>query len=160
LPVEKAESNENDDDKTFQELTKHLNIKKEKDEENFDTYNEKETQEDGKVSWNVYTNFLKSVKNVPLVIFVLFLRVLNQSITSFIDYFVAQWVNWEESIGHNSHVTAHLSNTTDLKIHQENISRERQQYIDIYIGLICALIFAIFCAEFSFFYSLLRLVLK
>jgi ABC-type multidrug transport system fused ATPase/permease subunit len=153
LPVEKSEAQEKDIDEEFKELTKHINVKKEEEPE---IYNEKETQAVGKVRLEVYKKYLKSVQNIPLVIFVLFLRVLNQSIASFIDYFVAQWVNWEESIAQHSNSSVSINDTVISNEDMDGINQKRQQYINIYIGIICVFIFVILNAEFSFFYSLLR----
>lgn len=153
LPVEKSNTQEKDVDEDFKELTKHINVKKEEEPE---LYTEKESQAVGKVKLEVYKKYLKSVQNIPLVIFVLFLRVLNQSIASFIDYFVAQWVNWEESVANHSNNSVIINDTVILNGDLDEISQKRQQYINIYIGIICIFIFVILNAEFSFFYSLLR----
>lgn len=153
LPVEKSNAQEKDVDEDFKELTKHINVKKEEEPE---LYTEKESQAVGKVKLEVYKKYLKSVQNIPLVIFVLFLRVLNQSIASFIDYFVAQWVNWEESVANHSNNSVIINDTVILNGDLDEISQKRQQYINIYIGIICIFIFVILNAEFSFFYSLLR----
>lgn len=153
LPVENSEDTESSE-KYFQELTKHL---KAKSSEEFESYNEKESQEVGKVSWEIYKNYVKSIQNIPLVICVLFLRVLNQAIASFIDYFVAQWVNWEESLARNSTSSTSVNDTIMLNDENGNeIDQKRQQFINIYIGIICIFIVVILKAEFSFFYSLLR----
>ena len=62
LPVEKSAAQEKDVDKVFQEITKHINIKNEEEEP--ESYNEKETQEVGKVSIYCYmaTRFWRSQK--------------------------------------------------------------------------------------------------
>jgi ABC-type multidrug transport system fused ATPase/permease subunit len=137
-------------------------------EDEEESYNEKETQGVGKVRMNVYKNYIKSVQNIPLVIFVIFLRVLNQAIASFIDYFVAQWVNWEESLATNSSESSIAIANDTLKFEKivnilnndtvdvDDIEQRRQQWINIYIAVICTFIVVILKAEFSFFYSLLR----
>lgn len=152
LPVE--DSDPKAEDKEFQEITKHFTVKKE--EESQETYAEKETQEEGKVSWNVYKNYIMAVQNIPLVVFVLILRVLNQSIASFIDYFVAQWVNWEESVGHQTNHTVDVNDTAIFPQDFSEIDDKRQQFINMYIIIICVFIVIIINAEFSFFYSLIR----
>jgi ABC-type multidrug transport system ATPase subunit len=138
---------DNHDEKNKKEdvLIDKVEAKKSTEKEG-EAFEEKETQEVGKVSFDVYKNYMKAIKNVPLVIIVLSLRVINQSIASFIDYFVAQWVNWEESVSKN-----------DTTLSQdENIDDGRQFYITVYIVIICSFIFIIFNAEFTFFYALLR----
>lgn len=129
---------------------------KKTNEKEIESFEEKESQVVGKVSFDVYKNYLKSIKNIPLVVVVLSLRVINQSIASFIDYFVAQWVNWEESVSHkNISNETTLTNDTTLSDAQ-NVDNERQFYIYVYMITICSFIVIIFNAEFSFFYSLLR----
>lgn len=118
----------------------------------------KETQEAGKISMSVYKKYFSSIKSIPLVIIVLALRVVTQSVASFIDYFVAQWVNWEESIvdraGANS---TDISNSTDESVNQINLNDQtRQSFVNYYIGIISIFVVMILNAEFSFFYALLR----
>jgi ATP-binding cassette, subfamily C (CFTR/MRP), member 4 len=150
LPIENTENEEEKVDKNFQELTKHINEK----HEELESYEEKESQEEGKVSFQVYKNYFKSIKSLPLVILVLSLRVINQFIASFIDFFVAQWVNWEESVAS----TQIYIPANDTEVITENLSIEetRQNYINIYVIIICVFIVIIIKAEFSFFYAFLR----
>lgn len=154
LPSANNEENKEIDDK----VTENLKSKPTKllDEE-LESFEEKESHEMGKVRLDVYKHYIKSIKNIPLVIFVLFLRVLNQSIASFIDYFVAQWVNWEESVASQIKFNNETGNVTLEQNNEEtSIDDDRQRFINIYLAIICAFIVIIFKAEFSFFYSLLR----
>lgn len=116
---------------------------------------EKENQEEGKVSRDVYKKYFKAVKSIPLVIFVLSLRIINQAIASFIDYFVAQWVNWEESIA-----TSKLSeNATSLKETENDsnlVVQERQSFVNIYLAITICFVCATLLAQFSFFHALIR----
>lgn len=157
LPVEEKTQDEKDEiDREFQKNTKHVKIAEAEEPE---SYNEKESHESGEVSWEVYKNYMKSIQNIPLVILVLFLRVLNQAIASYIDYFIAQWVNWEESVvARNSTVLANdtLTIEDNESINNGDIEQRRQELIYIYIAIICTFIVIILNAEFSFFYSLLR----
>lgn len=153
MPVEnKKESDEIDEDNSKKVAKKAKKLEEEEPE----SYEEKETQEVGKVHFDVYKNYLKSIKNIPLVIFVLSMRVINQSIASFIDYFVAQWVNWEESVASKNKLINETVNTTLPNIEENSIDDDRQRFINIYLIIICSFIVIIFKAEFSFFYSLLR----
>ena len=112
---------------------------------------EKEGHEVGKVNFSVYKNYFSAVKSLPLVIFILLFRVLCQSIASFIDYFIAQWVNWEES------VTSIEQQSNDTVTGEElDVDETRQFYINVYIIIICSFIVIILKAEFSFFHALLR----
>lgn len=111
---------------------------------------QRESQEGGTVSVNVYKKYFQAIKSIPLVIFVLSLRVINQSIASFLDYFVAQWVNWEESIK-KENATA-LNSTESSQSNDET----RQSFVNFYIVTIVVFIVVILNAEFSFFYSLIR----
>lgn len=119
---------------------------------------EKESQEGGTVNMSVYVKYFKSIKSVALVIVVLSLRVINQSIASFIDYFVAQWVNWEESIA-MSKLQSNVSNgnSTDGSVIQTSLNDEkRQSFVNYYIAVIVIFVILILNAEFSFFYALIR----
>lgn len=119
---------------------------------------QRESQEGGTVSVNVYKKYFQAIKSIPLVIFVLSLRVINQSIASFLDYFVAQWVNWEESIGREKSAKNFTAlNSTDSSITQSSLNDEtRQRFVNFYIVTIVVFIVVILNAEFSFFYSLIR----
>jgi ATP-binding cassette, subfamily C (CFTR/MRP), member 4 len=112
---------------------------------------EKEGQEVGSVGMRIYKKYFSAVKSLPLVIFVLLLRVGNQAIASFIDFFVAQWVNWEESI-----TTAKLNANITNNEFNDNDDETRQNYINFYIFMIVIFIVTIIFAEFSFFYALIR----
>lgn len=118
----------------------------------------KESQEAGQISMAVYKKYFSSIKSIPLVIFVLALRVITQSIASFSDYFVAQWVNWEESIVDRAGANAtETFNSTDESVNQTDLSHEtRQSFVDYYIIIIVTFVVLILNAEFSFFYALLR----
>lgn len=111
---------------------------------------EKEGQEVGSVSASIYKKYFSAVKSLPLVIFVLALRVGNQSVASFIDFFVAQWVNWEESLT-TQRIAANLTETFSA-----NDDDTRQSFINYYILIIVIFIVSIIIAEFSFFYALIR----
>ncbi|CRK87082.1 CLUMA_CG000826, isoform A [Clunio marinus] len=147
------------EDKSVDELTKML-----LDEIETKPEEEKELQEGGTVSLNVYKKYLKSIQSIVLVIFVLALRVINQGIASFIDYFVAQWVNWEESVASDS--KTNLSNNNNLtEIHNFTLTlddetslvdEQRQNFVNYYIIIIVTFVVTILMAEFSFFYALLR----
>lgn len=119
---------------------------------------EREAQEGGTVSLTVYKKYFEAIKSIPLVIFMLFLRVINQSIASFLDYFVAQWVNWEESIAtEKSNGEVNILNSTDSSISQSSLIDEtRQSFVNYYIITIVVFIVVILNAEFSFFYALIR----
>lgn len=120
---------------------------------------EKENQEVGKVSLDVYKKYFAAVKSSPLVIWVMFTRIICQAIASSIDYFVAQWVNWEESIaipkqnGENDTIPNDSTfNATENGTHEET----RQSFVNYYIIIVCIFVVVILNAEFSFFYALLR----
>ena len=76
------------------------------------------------------------------------LRVINQAIASFIDYFVAQWVNWEKLLDGSAVNNTEESNSL--------IDEKRQSFVNYYIIIIIAFVILILNAEFSFFYSLIR----
>ena len=145
------ESKENDPLLTATLPEKKENISKKPEEE-------KENQEAGTVSFQVYKKYFKSIQNLSLVIFVLALRVINQAIASFIDYFVAQWVNWEESLAveRQAHNLTNSSFTNNSVIQSNLVEDKRQSFVTYYVIVISVFVVCILNAEFSFFYSLIR----
>jgi ABC-type multidrug transport system fused ATPase/permease subunit len=118
---------------------------------------DRESQEEGTVSLEVYKKYFKAIQSLPLVIFVLVLRVINQAVASFIDYFVAQWVNWEESLASEKQLYGSATNTTeDSAAASTSIDDKRQSFVNYYIMIIVIFVILILNAEFSFFYSLIR----
>lgn len=122
---------------------------------------EKENQEVGKVSLDVYKKYFAAVKSSPLVIWVMLMRIVCQAIASSIDYFVAQWVNWEESIATTKSFDEVLddegpiNSTLNATVNDSN-NETRQSFVHYYIIIVCIFVVVILNAEFSFFYSLLR----
>lgn len=122
---------------------------------------EKENQEVGKVSLDVYKKYFAAVKSSPLVIWVMLMRIVCQAIASSIDYFVAQWVNWEESIATTKSFDEVLDDegpinyTLNATVNDSN-NETRQSFVHYYIIIVCIFVVVILNAEFSFFYSLLR----
>jgi hypothetical protein len=53
--------------------------------------NRQESQTIGKVGFDVYKGYFKSVDNILMVFFVGLLFILAQMATSGVDYFIAQW---------------------------------------------------------------------
>ena len=118
----------------------------------------KETQGAGTISMSVYKKYFGSIKSSPLVVLILALRVIVQAVASFSDYFVAQWVNWEESLVEHANSTETLDlNSTDDSVSHKNLNDEtRQSFVNYYIAIILVFVVLILNAEFSFFYALLR----
>lgn len=103
---------------------------------------EKEKQAEGTVDVTVYKRYFQSVGNFAIVAFVLTLLVICQAIASGIDYFVAQWVNWEES--------------AIVKQQNEAIDDDRQYYVVFYSILMVSFVAIVFTSDFSFFYMCIR----
>lgn len=146
LPAEETQHSEQDNPKEQDPTKMLLNKESEEPEE------EKETQERGTVNFKLYTSYLKSIESLPLVIYVIILKLLSQGVTSYIDYFVAEWVNWEESLTSNG--TLSLNET--ILSSPNTVSDDRQFYIYTYSILMLVFVILIFNAEFSFFYAFLR----
>lgn len=136
---------------TLLERIKSINDNDSKPEE------EKENQEEGTVNLEVYKKYFKSIKSIPLGIFVLSLRVFCQAIASSLDYFVAQWVNWEESlVAQNAGVNSTSNFTDDSIIQTDLVDEKRQSFINYYIFIVVLFVVVILNSEFSFFYALIR----
>ena len=146
LPAEETRHSEQDIPKDQDPSIKLLNKESDGPEE------EKETQERGTVNFKLYTSYLKSIESLPLVIYVIILKLFSQVVTSYIDYFVAEWVNWEESLPSNG---TFLLNET-ISNAQSSVSDDRKLYIYTYSVLMLVFVILIFNAEFSFFYAFLR----
>uniref|UniRef100_A0A1B0DCY7 Uncharacterized protein n=1 Tax=Phlebotomus papatasi TaxID=29031 RepID=A0A1B0DCY7_PHLPP len=125
---------------------------------------EKEEQAVGSVKWTVYLAFFKFVRNKCMIITTLSLFVLAQLAMTGTDYFVAQWVNWEESLnllnttGFNLTDTLFsylesLGNATDLLaiISPDHESAIRRQYQITYGVLMAILTYLVIQRNFVFF---------
>lgn len=153
MPSDDAQEKNENDEKTLSPLMRSLSMK----DEDAKPEEVNENQEAGKVNLDVYKKYFKAIKNIPLVIWVLSLRVICQAIASFIDYFVAQWVNWEESVveaARNNNSTAF--NSTDNITQTSHIEETRQSFVNYYIIIIVVFVIVILNAEFSFFFALIK----
>lgn len=129
---------------------------------------EREVQAEGSVDFKVYKGYFKAVGSNLIVAIVLFLRVVCQAAASGIDYFVAQWVNWEEEaavraenatlISMNSSYSLDLYNSTNLNSTtvMDELAKERMQYVTFYAIIMASFVVIIFKSEFSFFYMCMR----
>lgn len=155
-----------DEDKfDFQKFTAHTeptNLDQEKQVE------EKESQGEGAVDMSVYKTYITAINSWIWILFISVFILLAQVAISSVDYFVAQWVNWEESLGHVNKSVVHLKENQTIEdlldinvLHQlqaeANNEPERQQYILIYAILIAIFIYLIVQRTFSFFYVCLRI---
>uniref|UniRef100_A0A1B0EXV1 Uncharacterized protein n=1 Tax=Phlebotomus papatasi TaxID=29031 RepID=A0A1B0EXV1_PHLPP len=124
---------------------------------------EKETQAIGSVSLSVYKSYFKSVDNLCFILFVFVAFILSQIAISGTDYFVAQWVNWEESLVRDDMNSTNIltTNATELS---ENATEEvqivpvateedatRERYMIIYGSLMVVLLYLVIQRTFSFF---------
>lgn len=139
-------------DKDFQKLTAHseqVNLNQEKQEE------EKESQGEGQVSMSVYKSYIAATDSCVWIFLISVLVVLAQIAVSGVDYFVAEWVNWEESLGPK---TAVLQENQTIEANSAaSHEDERQRYILIYTILIGFFVYLILQRTFSFFYVCLRI---
>uniref|UniRef100_A0A182Q496 Uncharacterized protein n=1 Tax=Anopheles farauti TaxID=69004 RepID=A0A182Q496_9DIPT len=56
----------------------------------------KESQLTGRIGWRVYKSFFKAVESNVLLALAVVLFLMAQASMSGIDYYISQWVNWEE----------------------------------------------------------------
>lgn len=115
---------------------------------------EKESQDLGKVGIGIYMKYFSAIKSVPLLIFITILRLLCQFAFSFVDWFVAYWVNFEESLSQRNQ-TENVNSSTFFSI-LPGQEATRDDYINTYILSIVVLIVVVLLAQYSFFYSLIR----
>jgi ABC-type multidrug transport system fused ATPase/permease subunit len=102
----------------------------------------KETLEAGSVQFEVYLSYMKAVKNPVLVALVIVFMIIAQAASSGVDYFVAIWVNWEESL-----IVPLFRRTTE---------EIRDRYVMVYGILVAILVYMTLQKTFSFFYLCLR----
>ncbi|EDS30176.1 multidrug resistance-associated protein 1 [Culex quinquefasciatus] len=142
---------ENKFEKDFQKLTAHsekVNLDQEKQEE------VEESQGEGSVSMSVYKTYITAIGSCGWIFFISVLVVLAQVAVSGVDFFVAQWVNWEESLG--LEVIEQSENGTTIEPPADH-SEERQRYVLVYSILIGFFVYLILQRTFSFFYVCLRI---
>ncbi|XP_040165805.1 multidrug resistance-associated protein 4-like [Anopheles arabiensis] len=71
----------------------------------------KESQLTGRIGWRVYKSFFAAVESNLLLLMAAVLFLLAQASMSGIDYYISQWVNWEE---YSSALERLRSNITEL----------------------------------------------
>jgi ATP-binding cassette, subfamily C (CFTR/MRP), member 4 len=155
-----TESAEGEGDAKVKETTAANNAG-ETEEKSFEKQEEEqEHQSTGTVNWGVYRTYFKAVNSYfyTAVIFLLF--VLAQVAVSSVDYFVAQWVNWEESVAvvRSDNLTEPIDVTMNsTKIEIDENDDERQRYIYIYAILMGLFTYLIVHRTFAFFHLCLRI---
>lgn len=142
----------------------------------------KEYQETGAVNLRVYKNYFKAVNSNMWIFSVFFLCLLAQVTYSGVDMFVAEWVNWEESLGTIGHFleefalyvgdlfgldeTSPASNQTlaSNNTHKSNetttnmsVDVVRQRFIIVYSIIMVVLAYLSVHRTFAFFYIGLRI---
>ncbi|XP_055678762.1 ATP-binding cassette sub-family C member 4-like [Lutzomyia longipalpis] len=125
---------------------------------------EREEQIIGSVKWSVYLAFFKFIQNKCIIAVTICLFILTQLALTGTDYFVAQWVNWEESLnllnttGFNLTDTLFsylesLGNVTELLtiVSPDYEAATRRQYQIIYGVLMGILTYLVIQRNFMFF---------
>lgn len=103
---------------------------------------EKEATAYDPVSLSIYKRYFQSVGSTFLVVIILLFRAILQTVASGIDYFVSEWVNWEES--------------ADLKLQTAGIEKDREGYVIVYSVLMFTFMIIVFNSNFSFFYMCMK----
>uniref|UniRef100_A0A336M188 CSON010264 protein n=1 Tax=Culicoides sonorensis TaxID=179676 RepID=A0A336M188_CULSO len=141
----------------------------------------KENQEIGAVTFQVYKRYFGAVNSKGWIFTVFLLCLLGQAIYSGVDMFVAQWVNWEESLGAAGHFLEELAlyigqlfglndNLNFLQSSNETLQNVttksegelpadeiRQRFIIVYSILMVILAYLSIHRTFAFFYLGLRI---
>lgn len=107
---------------------------------------------EGSVKLEVYQKYLKSIDSIIKVVFILLLFVIAQVATSGLDFFVAQWVNWEESTINHSNNS--MTDNSTIIAEKENIQEQRSQYLIAYTCLAVAFIYTVTHRNMAFFIQL------
>ncbi|XP_031635556.1 multidrug resistance-associated protein 4-like [Contarinia nasturtii] len=114
----------------------------------------KENQVIGSIKFRTYKTFFKAAQSNIFVIIVFILFIVAQCAWSGADFFLSEWVNWEEKIIKNNETKVPLQRTTS---NESSIKENREFLIMMYtsimvIGTICYL-----CRSFSFYRMCLRI---
>lgn len=143
---------------------------------------EKETQITGNVGFDTYKQYFKAVRSWLFIFFVAFLFIGAQTAISSVDYFVAKWVNWEETVSLASvNKTLEASNNTKLALpsntsfeqpedamiarfanmstapfEAQEVTEKRNFYIQTYSIAILLVLFLVLQRTFCFFQMCLR----
>lgn len=120
-----------------------------------------EQQGRGAVSWSVYKQFINSVQNRYYIMGIVMFFVLAQMGLTGLDFFVAQWVNWEEAIA-----TRHTEERNATTLHDRprtNVTTEaieegirRDGYVMWYAILMAVSTYIYIHRTFAFFSMCLR----
>ncbi|XP_058060768.1 uncharacterized protein LOC131211356 [Anopheles bellator] len=136
----------------------------------------KESQLTGQVGWRVYRSFFQAVESNLLLALAVALFLLAQASMSGIDYYISQWVNWEEYVSALERLRANVTavvpeegtgNATDpllpipAKLAGSIFTRmSRHEYILTY-GIAMLLMFGLSLSRsFLFFYVCLRATIR
>uniref|UniRef100_A0A182MWL7 Uncharacterized protein n=1 Tax=Anopheles culicifacies TaxID=139723 RepID=A0A182MWL7_9DIPT len=79
----------------------------------------KESQLTGRIGWRVYKSFFVAVESNLLLVLAIVLFLLAQASMSGIDYYISQWVNWEEYL---SALERFQSNRTEMGTDRNTMS--------------------------------------
>lgn len=149
-------------DQKFARLTSHSETIEEFEEPE----EEREINAVGSVKFEVYKSYFKSVKSVVFLTFTFSLFLIAQMAASGLDFFVAMWVNWEESLipidavpaFSSSNVTelvldVGLNETTSTTVLVEDVldNKTRMNYVIIYTILMGTVVWLVIHKTFSFF---------
>ncbi|XP_059612038.1 ATP-binding cassette sub-family C member 4-like isoform X2 [Phlebotomus argentipes] len=117
----------------------------------------KESQVVGAIGFRTYKSYFKSVESFWTVSLVCFLFVAAQVAISGVDYFVAKWVNWEESVSFEKYQRNATDGSTS---HAGDEEESRKRFIYTYAIAIMALLGLTLSRSYSFFHMCLRASVK
>ncbi|XP_050068097.1 ATP-binding cassette sub-family C member 4-like [Anopheles maculipalpis] len=136
----------------------------------------KESQLTGRIGWRVYKSFFVAVQSNLLLVLAVVLFLLAQASMSGIDYYISQWVNWEE---YSSALERLKSNRTEMEASALNSSDweallpippklqgsiftrlSRHQYILMYAIAMLFMFVLSLSRSFLFFYICLRATVR
>uniref|UniRef100_A0A182YG78 ABC transmembrane type-1 domain-containing protein n=1 Tax=Anopheles stephensi TaxID=30069 RepID=A0A182YG78_ANOST len=136
----------------------------------------KESQLTGRIGWRVYKSFFVAVQSNLLLVLAIVLFLLAQASMSGIDYYISQWVNWEE---YSSALERLKSNRTEMGANAHNSSDygtllpippklqgsiftrlSRHQYILMYAIAMLFMFVLSLSRSFLFFYICLRATIR
>ncbi|XP_055326164.1 probable multidrug resistance-associated protein lethal(2)03659 [Sitodiplosis mosellana] len=121
----------------------------------------KELQATGNIKFSIYKTYFKAAHSRFFVVFVFFIFTVAQFTLSGTDYFLAEWIDWEEKVAKT--VIEMPNNSTEVPVESrsnestEPVEGKREQLLIIYTIIILLGTICVSCRSFSSYRLCLRI---
>ncbi|XP_037911371.1 probable multidrug resistance-associated protein lethal(2)03659 [Hermetia illucens] len=120
-----------------------------------DSDERKEYQAEGSVGFDVYKSYFKVMNSCFSFYIVLAAFVMARTVLSGVDYFLSQWVNWEQAI-----ISRNISALLDNAGTAEEFQEDRETFVITYSILLAVALILFLTRTYGFFAMCLRVSLK